>query len=583
MDINNKKFVVSSALLLSALNLFNSQPVFAAFAMKLAHRPVAILQVFTPGLSSAQQADKKLIELKESSRDLDFNQTLHVRIEEKYNGYPVMGANGIIHIPHAGKSKQTLNEIIAAADKNGSINGMLYQNLDTDLADGLSKVRSGEQQKKAVEKIRIEWRAQNNSHGLFLDEESKEMVIYVDKAQKAHWAYKINFLLESANKLLARPVYIVDAMTLTNYAQWDSNIAMMRSDNVDRISKPDFANNKISFSQQSNNEPAVEEVKVGGYGGNKRSGKIIYDGFYYPQLTMLRDASSGTCYLSNSTVIVKDDYTRKRVETSCPKSDPYHPNIYWNGSFDAVNGGYSPANDALYAGTVITQMFQKWYGISALQEPDGQPMKVMIYVHANTDYDLDESLLLVGDGNGSSHPFTSLPVIAFLFGFDYTSQHSNLPFYDRSESAAIAFAFSAMTAQAVNYFAYHKTDWQVGAEISKDGKAMHYLDQPSKDCNGKNPGQYCHIDSANQYYKYLWQGYACGPYEHAFYLLATIPGWNIKKAYDVMLKANQHYWVRDINFTDGACGVINAAKDYGYDTAAVSKAFDAVDIDTSDC
>lgn len=66
--------------------------------------------------------------------------------------------------------------------------------------------------------------------------------------------------------------------------------------------------------------------------------------------------------------------------------------------------------------------------------------------------------------------------------------------------------------------------------------------------------------------------YSSGIFNKVFYLIATAPGWNVKKAFDVMAKANMDYWTSTTNFIQAGCGVISAAKDYHYPVVAVNKA-----------
>jgi Zn-dependent metalloprotease len=65
--------------------------------------------------------------------------------------------------------------------------------------------------------------------------------------------------------------------------------------------------------------------------------------------------------------------------------------------------------------------------------------------------------------------------------------------------------------------------------------------------------------------------------------LGTSEGWDTKKAFDVMVQANSHYWTSRVSFVEAACGVISAAEDHGFDVATVLAAMAGVGIDTSSC
>ncbi|MFM9776441.1 M4 family metallopeptidase, partial [Streptomyces galilaeus] len=69
-----------------------------------------------------------------------------------------------------------------------------------------------------------------------------------------------------------------------------------------------------------------------------------------------------------------------------------------------------------------------------------------------------------------------------------------------------------------------------------------------------------------------------GVFNRAFYLLSNTDGWDPRKAFEIMLKANQNYWVNSTDFIDGACGAINSAIDLSYKAIDVITAFQHVGI-----
>ncbi|VVC74846.1 Elastase [Aquicella siphonis] len=317
-------------------------------------------------------------------------------------------------------------------------------------------------------------------------------------------------------------------------------------------------------------------VKAGGYGGNEQIGKLIYAGISpnLPELTVSRDAATGICYMMNENANVTDrDY--KTLNFSCISTDPSHFNLYWNDNFGAMNGGYSPANDMLYAVDTVTNMFKDWYNIPPVV--DGT-LKKRINVSIlknwnNATADVKDGIW-VGDGIGSEigYPLTSLGVISFLTGMIFTEQNSNLYDGEYAQSSGIAHAFYSMTAMAAEYYATGKNTWQVGADISRNGVALHYLDRPSK--NGKD------IDTLSQYHEGMQAFESCGLFNRAFYLLATSNGWDTHKAYNVFVQANRFHWRdRRMDFQKGACEVVISARELGYETASVMNAFSYVGID----
>ncbi len=329
-------------------------------------------------------------------------------------------------------------------------------------------------------------------------------------------------------------------------------------------------------------------VKAGGFGGNEKSGKLVYSGKpdELPSLTVSREAQTGQCYLENKNTHIVDS-SESLILFPCTSPDPNHNQLYWNENLGAVNGGFSPENDALYAADVITAMFQNWYGIPPMLNEKGfkEPLYIKLHQADENAYTKTEGSsihILIGDGKNEYYPFTSLNIFAYLVGQIFTEQHSKLLWYG-DQVGAINIAFSCITAMAAEFYATQKNSWQIGNEIAKNGVPIHYMDIPSKNCNGRTPGYGCDIDTLSQYSDRTSNYDGSGLFNRAFYLLATTSGWDTHKAYDVFVQANRHHW-KDINdFHAGACGVVTSAKELRYDTKSVVQAFSGVGINTQDC
>jgi pseudolysin len=555
MEFNQRRLVMSGVLLLG-LPIALGQAANAAKPVDLRHQNVSVLQ----SLVSTPDAAKGAIAIKEISRNVDFKNTLHVRIQETFAGYNVWGADAIVHIPNGANTGKTLSAVAGAAKQNGTMNGTIYQDLNADLASAPAVVFTQAQAQSALQHG-IDTYQQKVGGKTAVSEQQSTLMVFVDKDKKAHWAYKVSFRAEPAriNEKPAKPVYIMDAATFTVYASWDD---IKTLENV--------------------------AADGGGFGGNKKMGKMVYDGLEgnLAKLSMTRDDVSATCFLQNSDVTVKDFTSHKVMSFPCATADSNHNNVYFDADFDAVNDGYSPGNDALFGGQVIKHMYNDWYGIPVLTNPDGTPMMLNMIVHER-NYDnayWDGKQMTFGDGYSMFYPLTSLGVAAHEISHGFTEQHSGLAYYGMS--GGMNEAFSDMAAQAAEVYAYGsgKNSWQIGPEIFKaEGKALRYMDKPSKDCNGKTPGSWCSIDDASQYTDWLDVHFSSGVYNHFFYILGTTDGWDAKKAFDVMVHANSNYWTSNSTFNEGACGVISAASDLGFDVKAVMAAFDAVKVDYSSC
>lgn len=525
-----------------------SSSVFAATQVDLQKQKPSILHSFM-----ANEFD-----LKATRQSTDFNGTTHIHFTQYYQGLPVFGGDGVLHAPKS--SNSNLKKLVNSPNNGATLNGMLYKDIASDLGKMSNDVAA--QSQAALNHVVQMYQHEINFKPSIVDKKS-DLIVYIDQSNKAHWAYQITFYVPAGkkNKEPSIPVYIVDAKSFHVYEQW----------------------NEIKN---------VEEREVaysGGNGGNEKMGKLVYDSLEgdLPKLEVQRDAATGTCYLQNKNVTVLkylDDLGNVEETESytfdCNIANAEHNNVFWTGEMGAVNGGYSPGNDALFGGTIVKEMYHKWYGQEVLADHEGKPIMLNMVVHKreydNAYWNPRSSSMVFGDGESYFYPLTSLGVTGHEVSHGFTEQHAGLRY--RAQSGGINEAFSDMAAQAAEVFAYGegKNSWQIGPEIFKEqGKALRYMDKPSRD--GRS------IDDASEYYSGLNVHYSSGVYNRLFYLLGTSQGWNVKKAFDVMVKANMDYWTPSVTFATAACGILSATKDYGYDTETVLKAFEVVKVDTSQC
>ena len=229
-------------------------------------------------------------------------------------------------------------------------------------------------------------------------------------------------------------------------------------------------------------------------------------------------------------------------------------------------------------------MYQSWYKIPMLVK-NGKPMFLPVLVHypvENAFWNGDE--VIFGDSPGSFdfNVFTSLDTVVHEISHGFTEQHSDLEY--QHQSGGLNEAFSDMAGIAAEFYAYGKTDFLVGwGDMKEEGVALRYMDQPSKDCKGREPGNNCSIDNISQYKSSIDVHHSSGIFNRVYYLLANTPGWDAKKAFDVMVQANRFYWTSTSSFADAACGVMKAAQDYRYDLNETAAAFRVVGIDTANC
>lgn len=527
---------------------------FSANHLNLAKLQTNVLRPITALVFSGSDNS---ITLKEINRYTDSNQTLHIRMQQYYKQYSVLNAQAVIHLPFAKANHKLLPAILQTIPNETSMNGHLYQNIDADLAKIPRSALTLKQASQAIDFATNHFKSSKaHPNNIKIANPLSKRVIWIDDNHNAHWAYEVTFYSppSALGQLPARPTYIIDADHLSIYKYWD---------NIKTNKQHDF-------------------VKGGGFGGNLNVGKLSYDGLAGHLSSFMVKRVNDTCYLETPEIIVKHAVTEKIMQYSCFNTNTEHNQLYWSADFDFVNDSFSPANDAMFSAQVIKAFYQSWYNVPALLNADGSEMVLTMNVHIpkmDNAY-WDGTSMSFGDGD-QLYPLTSLGIAAHEVSHGFTQQHSDLMY--EGQSGGMNEAFSDMAAQVAEFYAYNNNTWQLGNDVFKlKGEALRYMDQPSKDCYGKSPGTFCSIDNANQYYAGLDVHFSSGVYNRAFYLLSTMPDWNPKKAFAVMLQANASYWINTTNFAEGAACAIRAADDLHYDKSAVEKAFKTVGVSIVD-
>ena len=176
-----------------------------------------------------------------------------------------------------------------------------------------------------------------------------------------------------------------------------------------------------------------------------------------------------------------------------------------------------------------------------------------------------------GDGYTKFYPLVSLDVSSHEISHGFTEQNSGLVY--RNQSGGLNEAFSDIAGEAAEYYMTGSNDWPVGAQIFKANGALRYMNNPTAD--GKS------IAHASNYRPGMDVHLSSGVYNKAFHDLATSPGWNTKKAFEVYARANMRYWSASTNWDDAGNGVMDAACDLGYDTTSVQKSLERVGVHSS--
>lgn len=580
---------------ITSLALLASATAFAAKPIDLSQQSPAVLRSLLP---TTQLAAGSQPDLKSGKTEIDFNGVSHTRFQQTVGGVDVFGADGVVHSVKRTVHPASLRAMAAESAANVKMEGIVY----ADLPKELGAMPGAAQKEAAIVAAKKQYQATSQDSRV-VTVRSIKPVVYLEQSQSgdpiAHWAYQVSLTVAptNTNAALTRPSFILDAKTHAVYEQWDDM-------------------------------HTIEGVSVGGVGGNSKKGKIFYgvtekeapNGVaYLSALNVIRDAGnrSALCVAENDKTAIHD-FRQGGMEVGdriiagdkasfpCQLKDPYGLGIFWNeqwaSQYDAENEGYSPTNDALYAGKVVNDMYKSWYGVPVLKNEDGSEMLLTMVVHypdANAYWDGEK--MIFGDGKFYNpklqqyqnlfYPLTSLDVGAHEVSHGFTNQHSDL--YYAGQSGAINEAFSDMASQAAEFYSENKSSWQIGASITRElvnhGGPLRYMDHPEKD--GLSIGH------AKDYVIGMNVHFSSGVFNRLFYLIGTdlernktgakrAIGWDTKKAFDVMVYANQYHWKRTSNFTDAACGIVKATVSYqkrfpgDYDLKTVMEAMQRVGVST---
>ncbi|HSD16914.1 MAG TPA: M4 family metallopeptidase [Thermomonas sp.] len=429
------------------------------------------------------------------------------RYDQTWRGIPILGEGVVVSEDGAGNVRTMF--------------GNLFSGLDQDIASTTPKLG------KAAALVAGKRAGLGNSiSGMLTQRETTDLVVFIDDAGRGHLAYKVSFFADGAGAPM-RPVVIVDANSGRVLKQWDN----------------------------------LQHALVGtGPGGNSKTGQYEY-GTNYGYLDVTQ---SGTTCTMNSTNVKTVNLNNASTNTSstafsytCPRN-----------TVKAINGAYSPLNDAHYFGNVIYNMYQAYIGQAPLT------FQLTMKVHYRTSYEnafWDGSAMTFGDGASTFYPLVSLDVSSHEVSHGFTEQQSNLTY--SGQSGGMNEAFSDMAGEAAEFYMRGSNDWLVGADIFKGNGALRYMNNPPQDGSS--------IDNAANFTSSMDVHYSSGVYNKAFYLLAIKPGWGTVKAFQVFARANRDYWTASSTFNQGACGVQTAATDLGFTVADVTAAFTSVGVSCS--
>ncbi|WP_297222905.1 pre-peptidase C-terminal domain-containing protein [Thermomonas sp.] len=444
-----------------------------------------------------------------ASRQLN-NGVRNYRYDQTWRGIPIFGQN-----------------LVVSEDRQGNVRGMfgnLVSGLDQDITNTRPSINAA-QALVAGKRAGLG----NSIAGMMTRNESSEVVVFIDDAGIGHLAYKVTFFADSqAAGRAHRPVVMIDAHSGAVLKRWDN----------------------------------LQTAQIGtGPGGNAKTGQYEYGSNTTSHSYLDVTQSGSTCTLDNANVrtINLNGGTSGSAAHSftCPRN-----------TVKAINGAYSPMNDAHHFGSVIFNMYNAYMGQNPLT------IKLLMKVHYKSSYEnafWDGTAMYFGDGASTFYPLVSLDVASHEISHGFTEQNSNLTY--SGMSGGMNEAFSDMAGETAEYYDRGSNDWLVGSDIFKGSGALRYMCNPTQDGGS--------IDNAADYTSSMDVHYTSGVYNKAFCTLAKTSGWNVQTAFQAFARANRDYWTASSTFNQGACGVESAAGDMGKTVADVTAAFNAVGVSCS--
>ncbi|MEO5831126.1 MAG: pre-peptidase C-terminal domain-containing protein [Rhodanobacter sp.] len=355
--------------------------------------------------------------------------------------------------------------------------------------------------------------------GTTISNQKTDLFVYPQDNGTARLVYRVSYFVNGANP--SRPTAIIDANSGEVIQSWEG----------------------------------LTDASATGPGGNTKTGKYLY-GTNYAALDVTQSGS--TCTLVNTNVktynLNHGTSGGSVVSFTCSNSDT-----------DAINGAYSPVNDAHHFGGVVHDMYTAYTGAPPLS------FQLVMNVHYKSNYEnafWNGSSMNFGDGASTFYPLVSLDVTSHEVSHGYTEQNSALQY--TGQSGGMNESFSDIAGEAAEFYDRGAADFLIGEDIMKSGTALRFMCNPPQDGGS--------IDNAANYTSSMDVHYTSGVYNKAFCLLAKTSGWDVKKAFQVFALANKSYWTATATYNSGACGVESAATDLGYSAANVITAFTGVGV-----
>ncbi|MFI1357807.1 M4 family metallopeptidase [Streptomyces sp. NPDC020898] len=327
------------------------------------------------------------------------------------------------------------------------------------------------------------------------------------------------------------------------------------------------------------------------------TGKSLYSG----TVALTTTLSGSTYQLTDTTRGSHKTYNKARATSSSAGTLFTDADDTWGtGAASSSTTDQTAAVDAAYGAQKTWDFYKDTFGRSGIKNNGVAAYSRVHYGNAYVNAFWSDSCFCMtyGDGEGNTHPLTSIDVAGHEMTHGVTSNTAGLNY--SGESGGLNEATSDIFGTAVEFYAANSSDvgdYLIGEEIdiNGDGSPLRHMDQPSKDGSSANYWSST-LGSLNVHY-------SSGPANHFFYLLSegsgaktingvsynsptynssTITGIGRAKAVQIWYKALTEYMTSTTNYKGARTATLSAASAlYGATSteyAAVNAAWAAVNV-----
>ncbi|WP_369249294.1 M4 family metallopeptidase [Streptomyces sp. R41] len=327
------------------------------------------------------------------------------------------------------------------------------------------------------------------------------------------------------------------------------------------------------------------------------TGHSLYSG----DVTLNTTKSGSTYQLTDGTRGSHKTYNKSHTTSSSAGTLFTDADDVWGtGAASSSTTDQTAAVDAAYGAQETWDFYKNTFGRSGIKNNGVAAYSRVHYGNAYVNAFWDDSCFCMtyGDGDGNTHPLTSLDVAGHEMSHGVTANTAGLNY--SGESGGLNEATSDIFGTGVEFYAANSKDvgdYLIGEkiDINGDGTPLRYMDKPSKDGGS--------ADSWSSGVGNLDVHYSSGVANHFFYLLSegsgaktingvsynsptsngsTVTGIGRAKALQIWYKALTTYFTSTTNYKAARTGTLSAAAAlYGSGSTeynAVAAAWSAVNV-----